>query len=195
MSQENVETMRGVRSSLRPLSERASQHRSLDEHLFVRFPAAYRLLADAWMRLPARSRLRRLMLARLVQRGTAAMNRRDFALVLVGFDPEIEWHEDPQRADAHVYLGHDGVRESFERWLDQWDEYGTEVERFIDCGDDVLVVAREHGRGASSGATVTGRIYFVMSFRNGKVLRYREFYDEAAALEAVGLSEQDAQSH
>jgi ketosteroid isomerase-like protein len=31
-----------------------------------------------------------------------------------------------------------------------------------------------------------------MSFRNGKVLRYREFYDEATALEAVGLSEQDA---
>jgi ketosteroid isomerase-like protein len=189
MSQENVEMRRGVRIALRPLSEKASQRRSLDEHLFVRFPAAYRRLADAWMRLPPRSRLRRVMLTRLVQRGNAAMNRRDFALVLVGFDPEIEWHEDPQRADAHVYRGHDGVRESFERWLDQWDEYGTEAERFIDCGDDVLLVAREHGRGARSGATVSGRIFIVMSFRNGKVLRYREFYDEAAALEAVGLSE------
>jgi ketosteroid isomerase-like protein len=29
----------------------------------------------------------------------------------------------------------------------------------------------------------------VVTFRNGKVLRYREFYDEAAALEAVGLRE------
>ena len=189
MSQENVEMRRGVRISLRPLGERASQRRSLDERLFVRFPAAYPLLAGTWMRLPPRSRLRRLMLTRLVQRGNAAMNRRDFALVLVGFDPEIEWHEDPQRADGHVYRGHDGVRESFERWLDQWDEYGTEVERFIDCGDDVLLVAREHGRGARSGATVSGRIFIVMSFHNGKVLRYREFYDEAAALEAVGLSE------
>jgi hypothetical protein len=46
-------------------------------------------------------------------------------------DPEIEWHEDPQRADGRVYRGHDGVRESFERWLDQWDEYGTEAERFV----------------------------------------------------------------
>ena len=107
-------------------------------------------------------------------------------------DPEIEWHEDPQRADARVYRGHDGVRESFERWLDQWDEYGAEPERFVDCGDDVLVVAREHGRGTRSGATVSGRIFTVVTFRNGKVLRYREFYDEAAALEAVGLSEQDA---
>jgi len=29
----------------------------------------------------------------------------------------------------------------------------------------------------------------VVTFRDGKVLRYREFYDEAAALEAVDLSE------
>ena len=103
-------------------------------------------------------------------------------------DPEIEWIEDPQRADARVYRGHDGVRESFERWLDQWDEYGMEPERFVDCGDDVFVVAREHGRGATSGATVSARIYLVFTFRKGKVLRYQEFYDEAEALEAAGLS-------
>ena len=102
-------------------------------------------------------------------------------------DPEIEWYEDPQRADARVYRGHSGVRESFERWLDQWDEYGTEAERFVDCGDDVLVVVHEHGRGAISGATVSARIFIVITLRNGKVLRYREFYDEAAALEAAGL--------
>src|SRR5512133_591896 len=101
-------------------------------------------------------------------------------------DPEIEWYEDPQRADARVYRGHSGVRESFERWFEQWDEYGMEAERFVDCGDDVLVVAHEHGRGAISGAEVSARIFIVITFRNGKVLRYREFYDEAAALEAVG---------
>ena len=113
-------------------------------------------------------------------------------LIAQACDPEIEWYEDPQRADARVYRGHRGVRESFERWLDQWDEYGAEAERFIDRGDDVLVVAREHGRGARSGATVSSRIFYVLTFRDGKILRYREFYDEAAALEAVGLSEQDA---
>jgi hypothetical protein len=30
-------------------------------------------------------------------------------------DPEIEWVEDPRRADRRVYHGYDGVRESFER--------------------------------------------------------------------------------
>jgi ketosteroid isomerase-like protein len=113
-------------------------------------------------------------------------------LIAQGCDPEIEWYEDPQRADARVYRGHRGVHESFERWFDQWDEYGMEAERFVDCGDDVLVVARERGRGARSGATVSSQIFCVLTIRDGKLLRYREFYDEAEALEAVGLSEQDA---
>ena len=36
-------------------------------------------------------------------------------------DPEIEWVEDPQRADGRVYRGHAGVRESWERWLEDFD--------------------------------------------------------------------------
>jgi ketosteroid isomerase-like protein len=104
-------------------------------------------------------------------------------------DPEVEWIEDPQRPDSRVYRGHDGVRESWEQWLDHWDEYGFEAERFIDCGDDVLVVVREQGRGATSGATVSARNFQVITIRDGKIFRYREYYDEAAAFDAVGLSD------
>jgi ketosteroid isomerase-like protein len=135
-----------------------------------------------------------------VKRLFAAAAKMDKEALLAGLpeliaqtcDREIEWHEDPQRADARVYRGHGGVRESWERWLDQWDEYGSEAEAFLDCGDDVLVVAREHGRGARSGASVSARNFIVLTFRDGKILRYREFYDEAAAREAAGPSEQDA---
>ena len=102
-------------------------------------------------------------------------------------DPEIEWIEDPQRADGRVYRGHEGVLESWKRWLEHWDEYGYEVERFVDCGDIVFVVSREHARGATSGATVSAVNYQVITLRDQKILRYQEFYDEAAALEAAGL--------
>jgi uncharacterized protein len=104
-------------------------------------------------------------------------------------DPDIEWVEDPQRADGRVYRGQEGVQESFERWLEQWDEYGYEAERYVDCGDEVLVVSREHGRGITSGASVSSRIYSVWAIRAGKIARYREFYDEQTALKAVGLAE------
>jgi len=103
-------------------------------------------------------------------------------------DPDIEWVEDPQRADSRVYHGHEGVRESFERWFEQWDEYGSEAEHFIERGEDVLVIAHERGRGRTSGARVSARSYWVFTIRGGKLARYQEFYDERAALKAVGLT-------
>ena len=102
-------------------------------------------------------------------------------------DPEIEWVEDPQRADGRVHRGYDGVRASWEEWLTGFDEYRLEVEQVIDCGDDVLVVSSEHGRGAASGASVSSSHYAVLTFRHGKLLRYREFNDECAARQAAGL--------
>jgi ketosteroid isomerase-like protein len=101
-------------------------------------------------------------------------------------DPEIEWVEDPQRADGRIYRGHDGVRESWERWLENFDAYGFELERISDHGDRVLVVGIEHGRGSASEAVVSARIHTVYTFRDGKILRYQEFYDEGQAVEALG---------
>jgi hypothetical protein len=102
---------------------------------------------------------------------------------------DIEWVEHLDLADRRVYHGHQGVQESWERWLERWGEYGFEVERLRDCGDDVLVVAREQGQGRTSGASVSSRIYIVFTMREGKIARYREFYDEQPALQAVALSE------
>jgi ketosteroid isomerase-like protein len=111
------------------------------------------------------------------------------SLIAQACDPAIEWIEDPQRADGKVYRGHAGVQESFERWLEHFDEYGYEAERFIDCGEDVLVVGREHARGSTSGAAISSRHYSIVTVRAGKILRYREFYDEQAAFAAAGLAE------
>jgi ketosteroid isomerase-like protein len=100
-------------------------------------------------------------------------------------DPEIEWVEDPARADRRVYRGHEGVRESWERWLEDFEEYGFDVESISDHGDRALVVTLEHGRGSASAADVSARTYQVVTFRAGKVLRYEEFYDERDALAAL----------
>lgn len=102
-------------------------------------------------------------------------------------DPGIEWIEDPTRADSRTYRGHEGVLASWKRWLDGFDQYGTVLGEVIDCGDRVLVSSRETGRGAISGATVDATNYQVLTFREGKVLRYQEFYDEADARRAAGL--------
>ena len=126
--------------------------------------------------------------------GAEAMDKQALLEALPGFiteiaDPDIEWIEDPMRADARTHRGHAGVLESWTGWLEQWDEYDWQVERFLDCGEHVLVFARERGSGAASGVTVSSRIFVVITLRAQKILRWREFYDEQSALAAAGLRE------
>ena len=109
-------------------------------------------------------------------------------LIALSCDPEIEWFEDPRRADGHIHRGHAGVRESWERWLEGFREHSFEFEQFVDCGDTVFVAGREHARGAASGASVSSRMFMVVSLREGKLLRYREFSDERAARADAGLA-------
>ena len=124
--------------------------------------------------------------------GTDAMDKQQLLealpeLIRQSCDQEIEWIEDPGRADSRTFRGHDGVLASWERWLEAFDEYGWNLERVVDCGDRVLASARESGRGAISGAATESVVYQVFTFREGKVLRYQEFYDEADARRAAGL--------
>ena len=86
----------------------------------------------------------------------------------------------------HRGTRHAGVRESFERWMEGFDKYSFDVEDVIDWGDDVLVILDEQARGAASGATISSRNYVMLTLRDGKLLRYREFYDEDAARRAAG---------
>ena len=100
--------------------------------------------------------------------------------------PEVEWSA-PE--DGTTYRGRDGVRQRLEEWLESFGEYRYEVQRILDCGgDDVLVVGREVGTGAVSGAEVHAVDYELLTIRNGLIVRIREFYDEGNALEAAGLS-------
>ena len=45
----------------------------------------------------------------------------------------------------------------------------------------------EVGRGAISGAEVRSTHYELLTIRGGLIVRIREYYDEANALEAAGL--------
>jgi ketosteroid isomerase-like protein len=102
------------------------------------------------------------------------------------FHPDAEWVEAPERVDPQTYRGYDGIRGSFERWLEQWDDYRVEAQRFEEHGDHVLVVVRESGEGRESGASTEATLYAVFSFRGDKINRYREFYNEDSARAALG---------
>jgi ketosteroid isomerase-like protein len=187
-----VEIVRGTRIALPPLSERATQRRSLDERLFVRFPSLYRLLADVFMRLPPRSRLRRLLVARRISQAYAAANRRDFDLVLMGWDPGSEYRPsgDLMPPDLEtVFSGHQGYLQLWRYWLDAFEDIRWDPEEVLDFGDTFLVTTHQRGRGSGSGVSVSEQVFQLFTFRRGLVLRQEDFLDRSQALEAAGLRE------
>lgn len=97
------------------------------------------------------------------------------------FHSDAEWVEAPERVDAKTHRGHQGIRDSFEHWLEHWGEYRLTADRLEDHGDQVLAVVQESGKGHGSGAATEATVYAVLTFREGKISRYREFYDEATA--------------
>jgi hypothetical protein len=192
MPHESVEIVRGARIALPRLSERATQRRSLDQRLYVRFPALYRMLADSVMRLSSRSRLRRLLLARSVGLAYAAANRRDFDLVLLGWDPGSEYHPSgdllPPDLET-VFYGHDGYLRLWRYWLDAFEDIRWDPEEILDFGDRFLVTTQQWGRGSGSGVAVSEPVFQLFTVRRGLVVRQEDFLDRSKALEAAAPRE------
>jgi ketosteroid isomerase-like protein len=64
-----------------------------------------------------------------------------------------------------------------------------EIERYIDAGDDVVVIANILGRGSASGIDTQSRQGYVWTVANGKAIRFRWFNDPGEALESAGIKE------
>jgi ketosteroid isomerase-like protein len=106
------------------------------------------------------------------------------------FDSEIEWHDAPSLPGAGVYRGHEALRRHIEGYLDAWADSSVEIQEVRSVGNRVLTRGRYVGVGRRSGITLEDNIVMgVYELRRGRVLRLRQFVDEAEALEAIGVLE------
>jgi ketosteroid isomerase-like protein len=106
-------------------------------------------------------------------------------------DIEIDWSRSPAPYRG-IYRGREAARR-FAEETDVWEETRIEPKDFIDAGDDVLVPHVIHLRGRDA-LEVKVRATYVYTLRNGLCVRWRIYQEHAEALEAVGLSEQDARA-
>jgi ketosteroid isomerase-like protein len=110
-----------------------------------------------------------------------------------GADTDIRVFPRSEEPDAAVeYRGLDALMEYLLNWYGQWDSYEAQLLEIFDAGKHVLVVTREHGRVASTGIEVIEDFWHSFAVRDGKIAEWRMYDSRAEALEAVGLSEQDA---
>ena len=130
-----------------------------------------------------------------LKRGLEAGNRGDVETLLQELDPAVEWHSALHAllgGEQTVFRGHDGVREMLRDLNEAFGEIRIEMSEIRDLGDRLVAIGRNRARGRGSGAETETPLALVTEVKNGKTISVRGYLDPKQALEAVGLSEQDA---
>jgi ketosteroid isomerase-like protein len=102
------------------------------------------------------------------------------------FHPDFECVR-PGLPDGKIYIGLNGLRDTWREWLAPWTTYRVDIEDFIDLGHRVLVLAHVFGRLEGSQAEVENTVATVWTVRDGSIARGEFYLDRAEALKAVGL--------
>ena len=103
---------------------------------------------------------------------------------------DCEWIPAAEIPGAQVVRGRDDFIEFMRVWTEDFENWSTSYERLVDLHDDrVLVLAHQWATGKGSGVPVELHFGQIWEFRDGKVIRIRNYIDEKSALEAAGLRE------
>ena len=123
----------------------------------------------------------------LARRALNHLSDGEFDELIAMTDPDVRWHS--FFADVGmggVYSGHEGMREYARDLHDAWDIVRVEIDDALAVGDAVLLVGRIHYRGKTSGVETKDPAGWTLTFRNGKVVRFRAFRDPERALQDLG---------
>ena len=112
-----------------------------------------------------------------------AWNRNDFDAWIDNFDPEVQWS-----ALLEEFRGSAGIRHAWRTWKVDL-QLEVRIDDIRDLGDSVLALGELTGTGRITGLNLSAEIAQLASFRDGRILAFRDFASHAEALEAAGLSE------
>jgi ketosteroid isomerase-like protein len=86
--------------------------------------------------------------------------------------------------------GVEGLVSVWREWLSPWETYRTEVEDFLDAGEDrVVVLIRDRGRLRESDSEVELVSASVWTLRDGKIARIEFHTSRPQAFRAAGLED------
>jgi ketosteroid isomerase-like protein len=86
------------------------------------------------------------------------------------------------------FTGHDGLRRFIAELFEQFETYRVEYDDVRDVGDLVVALGTARGRGKESGAEAEEQLGLVATFRDGKIVHFKDYGDREQALQAAGLS-------
>src|SRR6478672_5745780 len=120
----------------------------------------------------------------ILRRSNVAFNRRDRDAAFADYHAEVEWRDLMHAPDTpEVIRGISALRANWDIWAEVFDDFGAEVEEYVDLGDCVLAVTHWLGKGKDSGIAMDLKTVDVYEFADGKVVRVTLSYpDKDAAL-------------
>jgi ketosteroid isomerase-like protein len=128
--------------------------------------------------------------AQIVRQTFEAICSGDLDALLAFYDPEVEFLPlTGTRVESGGYAGHTGVRDYFDEAAEVWELMQPHADDLRVVGDDVIVLGGCAVRGRGSGARSDNPMAWVITLRDGKVIRHRGFATREEALDAVGLTE------
>jgi ketosteroid isomerase-like protein len=77
-------------------------------------------------------------------------------------------------------------RASFRVVRETYGDFKVRVERYVDAGEEVVVLAQYKGSGGASGVPVSGEHGYVWTVRDGQAVRFQWFQSHREALDAAG---------
>jgi ketosteroid isomerase-like protein len=91
------------------------------------------------------------------------------------------------------YLGHPGIRRFWDAFTEPWEEIQLKpIEAVALDSERVLTHTHFRGIGRASGVLTEMTVVQLWTVSGGKIRRFQSFTSRQEALEAAGLSEQDA---
>jgi ketosteroid isomerase-like protein len=104
--------------------------------------------------------------------------------------PDIEYVQIGEGPNPGIWLGIPGMTRGFGEWISAWEDYRVVADEYREIDDErVLVLARQSGRGRSSGLEVQFDAPCMFHVRGGKVTRLAVYTHPERALADLGFNE------
>jgi len=122
----------------------------------------------------------------VVQEVYAAFAKRDIKGMLAHLDPDVVWcePENPFNPAAGTHRGHQGFLEWVQIGRTAEDIEVLEPTQLLTNDEAVAVVGHMRCRARQTGRVYESDFVHLVTFRDGKIVRFQEFFDTYAAGEA-----------
>src|SRR5436309_8165337 len=129
----------------------------------------------------------------VLRRSFDALERGDLAGVLDSLSENVELRQPPEFPGAETAHGHEGYLKARAELEEAARDIRYEAQELIDAGNQAIAVVRFKGHARYTDLPIDVLVYWVYTFRGGKVVQMDVYLDREKALDAAGLPASDEQ--